>query len=292
MKPRVGGFFRLVAGKSDGSRRVLADWFPNLVTDAGLDRIAIGSYITRAYIGTGDATPTVDDAGMQTLLATSTTIQGTQSSAQNAVPFYGSYTRTFRFAAGTATGQIREAGVGWNPGLFARALTRDNNGKQATIDVLDDEYLDLSYQLRFYPPLEDEVSTLMIGSTMHTITVRPANVTQAGNNWSPSNAAINWSGATFRAFDGPIGLITGTPDGVESSGGTASTNSYTPGSFTIGGILSIPGENAVYGNGVSSLVTPSGLGMGRFQIGFDPPLSKTSTTTLRMRFSAQWQRFE
>jgi len=292
IRQRIGGYFKLEAGKADGSKRVLVDWFKNLVTDAGLNQIGIAPYITRAYVGTGNATPAFTDTAMASLRATSTTILSTQSGAQSAPPYFGSYTRTFRFAAGTVTGELREAGVGWNPGLFARALTVDNNGNPTTIFVLADEYIDLTYQLRFYPDLEDSISQITIGGTDHEVTIRPANITQAANNWSPSNAAVDWGAATFRAFDGQISNITSLPDGVESSGGTATNAAYLSGSYSRGGILSINGPSAVYQAGVASLVTPAGLGMGRFQIGFNPPVQKSATTTLRLRFSTSWQRLE
>ena len=36
----VEGWYKFEAVRPDGTKRLLADWFPNLITDAGLERMA------------------------------------------------------------------------------------------------------------------------------------------------------------------------------------------------------------------------------------------------------------
>src|SRR5690606_31940294 len=48
------GRFKLEAERPDGQRRLLADWFPNLITNAGLNRIGTSSgWLTACAVGTG-----------------------------------------------------------------------------------------------------------------------------------------------------------------------------------------------------------------------------------------------
>ena len=101
----ICGRFKIEAIRPDGRRRLLADWFPNLITDAGLNLIGTSSaWLAAVRVGTGSTTPNVSDTSMQSLVAGTTTLQAFTSSAASVPPYAGLATITRRFAAGVAAG--------------------------------------------------------------------------------------------------------------------------------------------------------------------------------------------
>ncbi|MGH3802903.1 MAG: hypothetical protein ACRDTD_22795, partial [Pseudonocardiaceae bacterium] len=112
------GWFKFEAFRVDadgneipGSRRVAADWFPNLITNAGLDlfgTLSGASSIVSAFcrVGSGNATPAVTDTALGTQVAFSNTLQANTNGVNRSGTFYGWRRRTLRFAAGIAAGTL------------------------------------------------------------------------------------------------------------------------------------------------------------------------------------------
>lgn len=98
------------------------DWNNNVVLDSGRDRMLVGNYAEHLCIGTGTAAPATSQTGLETYLGKTTTTQGTDVKAVIDSDS-ASIERTFRFpaGAGSLTGLITEAGLGWN------ASGSDNN---------------------------------------------------------------------------------------------------------------------------------------------------------------------
>src|SRR5690554_2149556 len=111
MHYKVSGFYKLQVCRPDGSVRDSAE-FPNLVTDAGLNRMGANSdYLNWCQVGTGSTAPTVSDTALAARVAGSATASESNG-AQPSAPYYSWRIRTFTFAAGTATGNLAEVGVG------------------------------------------------------------------------------------------------------------------------------------------------------------------------------------
>jgi hypothetical protein len=113
-KSTLQGFYKLEAVKLDGTRRVLTDWFPNLITNGGLDRIGVSStYLDYCHVGSGNTAPANTDTGLATPVAstiTSTSTTGIQGSS----PYYTWQTIVYTFGLGVAAGNLAEVGVGWS----------------------------------------------------------------------------------------------------------------------------------------------------------------------------------
>lgn len=292
---RVQGFFKFDAIRPDGTSRALTGWFPNLVTDAGLERIGTGPYLTACHVGTNNTAPNVLDTSLAGYLAGTTTIQASSFGAQSTAPYFGWKTITYRFAQGAAAGNISEVAIATSAApaatIFSRALVLDGGGAPTTVTVLPDEVLDVTYQLRLYPPLTDNVQSgvTITGSGTHDITVRAANVTSSlwgaflGEQAKFNPSAPNY----FMARNGSIGAITSGPAGT-SSGATAYNFGYGAGSLYRDGGATWGLNAGNLSGGIKSLEWTTSLGL--FQCEFSPVINKISTKTLNLVMRVTWAR--
>lgn len=298
LKPSLKGFFQLTALRPDGRRRPLTGWFPNLITDVGLNAIGTKSYLNACHVGTGNTTPAVNDTVLAGFVAGTTTRQATAFGAQSTEPYYGWKTITYRFAQGAAAGNLAEIGVataatnGGSTILFSRALILNELGVPTTVTVLSDEVLDATYQIRLYPPLVDTVqnNVAITGSGTHTVTTRARAVT---NGWW---GELLGSAISFRPFgqedtvgvhNGDIGTILTGPSGVKS-GRTPSLAAYGDNSLLRDATAA---WGLPYGNldgGIRSASFSTTLGL--YQTRFDPIIDKTNTKTLSLTFRVAWTR--
>ena len=110
MNLELAGYYRITATNKDTlEERVLADWFPNLITNNGLDLINQGQpdMTKYCYVGSGSTAPTVNDSGLQNKIATATgETTFSTASAQATAPYYGYATRSWTFAPGEALGNL------------------------------------------------------------------------------------------------------------------------------------------------------------------------------------------
>lgn len=297
---RVGfrGFIKLEAVRPDGRVRPLTDWFPNLVTDVGLNRIGSGNYLTACHVGSNNTTPTVADTSLGGYIAGTTTVQATSTGNTTVSPYYSWKRITYRFAtAGAAAGNIAEVGIATAAAqagsiLFSRALVLDELGAPTTVTVLSDEVLDVTYELRLYPPLTDVTGTVVIsGSATHDYVLRASSVT-SNTSWGyylGSTASMSHrSGNELAVYNGAIGTITQAPSGSSLSVGLSNlaygnNNLYRDavGSFGLN-----------YGNvdgGIKSVRFATTLGA--FQYELTPIVPKDNTKTLTLTQRVLWGRY-
>lgn len=304
---RMTGFFKLEAGRRDGRRRLLADWFPNLITDVGLNIIGSESgYLAQCRVGSGNAAPSTADTTLAAQVATSSSLVSSTGAAQSTAPYYGSRTLVYRFNEGVAEGNLAEVGIGQSSGsnvLFSRSLILDGNGDPTTITVLEDEYLDVTYQLRIYPPLVDIEDTVNIGGTNHDYTLRAAQVTQAGS-WrlgeqSSGTGIIGGlgTGSGFqppRVYSGGIGAITSIPSGTNEATTSVNLSPYGNNDLYRDGTAQWGLSQGNLPGGVRSAACNFGQGgtasFGHVQVEFDPVIDKTSSRILTLQFRHQWAR--
>lgn len=174
------GWFKIEAHRVDangdeipGTRRVAADWFPNLITNAGLDLLGTtgGTYVYNfCRVGSGNTAPQPTDTALVAPVASSSTGQASSDGVNRTGTFYAWRRRTVRFAAGAAAGTLAEVGVApaGTGSLFSRALILDGGGNPTTITILSDEVLDVTYELRLYPTLTDATGTVTIASVNYS----------------------------------------------------------------------------------------------------------------------------
>jgi hypothetical protein len=269
-----------------------------MITDQGLNYIGgTINYMRNCQAGTGNGAPAAGDTGLDTYVAGTATVQSDTTSTQAVPTYYGARTRIWRFAPGLpgAPNNFAEIGVSTTTttgNLFSRALVLDGAGAPTTVTVDDDEYFDVTYQLRLYPPNDDVDDTILISGVNHTIKTRARDVTDV-NVWADgigfiSNGAYAGSGSGGSvAFDGAIGAITAGPTGSNDTA-TSKVNfsygnldlyrdtTYTWGldDGNIGGISAVQFVNT----------------MGSYQMSFSPDIDKDNTKTLALVFRVSWAR--
>ena len=299
---KIAGWFKIIATKADGSgrSRVLADWFPNLITDYGINSLGTISNPTNyIHIGTSNTVPDVTDTGLFGWVASSAGSAGGGGSGNSPGGAYYGYTRIVRrFNPGVAVGTFAEVGVGrlsTNSDLFSRALILDGSAQPTTIPVLADVYLDVYYELRNYPgdrdvdgqtPLDPvQAGQTITGVGTRSFTWRPSIVTNL--QWAPNSFPISSDGATGAvAYNGAIGAVTGSPSGTSIASDTFSPTAYSNNSLQ---------RTATAVWGVNDVLT--GIRcfrllwqIGCYQCEMDTPFDLDNTQTLSMTWTVSWAR--
>jgi hypothetical protein len=295
---KIAGYYKLEAVKLDKdgneiSRRVAADWFPNLITNQGLNRMGTASdYLANCQVGSGNNTPVFTDTGLQTFIASTASNISLTNSRLSISPYYAFRTSTFRFNEGVAAGNLSEVGVGWssaNGTLFSRALILDGGGSPTTVTILSDETLDVSYEFRFYPKLIDDIGTTVftgnIGGSYDWI-LRAASA--GSGSWSLAGSRASMTTViSFIIYTGDIGDITTIPTGTSSTI-TGTANAYVDSSLERSYTLDLSLTQGNIG-GIRSLSAV--VGPAAFQLQFDPAIPKTSSDLLSFVIKQSWGRF-
>jgi hypothetical protein len=296
------GLFRIQKGKGD---LITFDsgWNDNLILDAGKNYIGdSGNYLAYCHVGSGSTPPVITNTALETFVAATNTVQAAAAGAQGGAPYYGWATRTLRFGEGDAAGNLSEVGIGWGASgstLFSRALIVDGGGSPTTITVLSDEWLDVSYELRQYPPLVDVIDTQVLDGETYDTTLRAAMVTSSFN-WDVKNQAMGKTGlgaSYYRVYDGNLGAITTSPSGSFAEGPNPSTgvvnSAYVNNSYQRDMTITYGLNEGNLGAGIRSLrFTTTG---GGFQIQFDnqsagETIPKDATKQLVLDYRLSWDR--
>lgn len=286
-RPYLRGRYRIETMGADGRRRVRADWFPNLITTFGANDLATNFVLGWCSVGSGNATPVLGDTTLQTLVGSTSGQVGNSAASQPSAPYFSTRTITFSFAAGVATGNLAEVGIGRSPSginLFSRALILDSFGSPTTITVLSSESLYVTYQVSLYVPSADVTGTVVISGTSYNYTVRGAGATGSPWQWN-GNAPSNFSG--FQVYNGSIGAVTGVPSGGSSGATSQTVNAYSSGSFQLTGSAFFDLTVANIG-GISALYWNNGSGFGGYQVGLSAPIPKDGSHTLTLDVSWAW----
>lgn len=135
--------------------------FPNMILNSGLREIGTNNYYMD-YCNVGSSNTPV--TATQTSLGNRLHYSNTSGPGNNATGADNSdpenrfifKRRVVRFNPTGSAYNISEIGFGWNTtgSLFNRALVLDTNGNPTTISVLANEYLDITYEVRLYPPTQ------------------------------------------------------------------------------------------------------------------------------------------
>lgn len=309
IKHQVSGRFRFEKFKTDdsgheieGTRSVAADWFDNLILDQGLNQMAtLSTYLTWCQVGSGSTPPSVSQTALVSRIAGSNTRPSSDTlSTSSDAPYYVSVVRRTRFAEGVAAGNLAEVGMGTATSgttLFSRALIKDAQGNPTTITILSDESLDVVYELRYYALPEDVtgniVATGNIGGSYDYI-IRNASVTNAAAGGSlgwglPTAQSQSTSNANGRgAYTTDIGPQTGVPAGSASGITEPTALPYTSGSFVLDRLITASLAQGNFVTGLRSMVLK--LGIGFYQIQFDPPIPKTAEDVVQLTLRLSWGR--
>jgi hypothetical protein len=301
----IQGWYRLEAFTPDengeeipDTRRLLADWFPNLITDFGLN--AIGTTTSShnfARVGTGNTAPTVLDTALVAQVASTSTNQSTVNTAQTIAPFYIEQVVTKRFALGAAAGNLAEVGMGSaasGANLWSRALIVDGSNNPTTITILPSEILDVTYKIRIIPPTGDVLGNITLASIVYSYTLRASQVTSANiTGWEGFTssgtdvAALTLTGFSA-AFSGAIGPITSNPSGTAFVITSANSDAYSNNSLQRDGNFNWGLNEGNVPGGIRSVAVA--FGCCRYQIEFSPVIPKDVNKTLTLKVRHQWAR--
>lgn len=293
MNTTLSGRYKLQVYTEDASLRYQSEWFDNIVTDIGLNRVGTGTYLTHCYIGSGTSAPSPTHVTLaQQIGNPTTTIISQSSTASASSPYCGIVDISYKFAVGTASGNISEVGVGWADALFSRSLIVDNNGAPVTITILPNEFLIVSYQLRNYAPPVDGSFNSTIVDVSRACTIRASNVSSGAvdTGWGIAGDAVRNSGAdSIIAYDGDLGLVTQQPNGNWAAATTIIDAGYSNNSHEKTIIATWNGTTANFPTGISSFFF-SAHGLGAFQFAVSPPIQKAADDILSMSFKIAWGR--
>ncbi len=297
----VGARFKLVARKASTEEITReTEWFKNIVLDAGLNQMPVGTWIDRVRVGSGNSTPVASQTQLDNTIASTTTVlsgSGSVSKQTTTSPYYAAAKQTYRFAEGVAAGNISEVGCGWGSGLdlWNRALVKDLNGDPTTITVLSDEFLDVIVEVRYYPTQSFSGSFNLLNKTgqiasSHTYTGLP----QFAETVTVSFTKV--AGNRLQVFSGGMNNETTSPSLSSLLGYVNSISTYpSPKTLTCTGALPLTTANGSiktaiqYFNIISSYTSGNGSAY-KFEI--SPPIVKTDQMVLSFTLSISWDRYE
>ena len=285
--------------------------FKNLVLDTGLQRIGENNdWMNWLHLGTGIQAPHPLQNALQNATykgdnyaPTPHTTAGIDIS--DPLKPYSWVRRVFRVTPRGVNRTYAEMGVGWNDSnLFSRTLIKDPQGNPNTISILGDEYLDVTYEVRQYMPVNTVVySVTPTGddTEIRTITVRASMLNTLSPNFgwgvarsqspnsAPHSILNNWyPDAHNRFFTGGLGGLYQSPEG-NTVGSTFNRTSLARTSST-SAVITLTRE------------LPDNVGLLRslqvsqeaycFQMEFDPPFNKSNEDRFSISYSISWGRNE
>lgn len=336
MKTALQGRYRLLIHTGE-TVRYTSPWFDNLITDAGMDRIAQDFWFTTCFVGTGTTTPTYADTQLDQYeaetevtelpLASSSSSSSSSgesvfSGALDVPPYYGFIRVHFYFPIGAFQRiRISEVGVGWltDSGsgssssssasycLFSRALVENSLGEPQSLKIYEFEQLEVQYELRLYPRLEDFVYNQELAGSLSTCVARAA---EAGDPscWALNRLPVDLT-THLRVYDGlgsssssssssddepandALGPVTGLPQGDWVEGTVLETMPYVPGTHYQDFLVEWSANRANFEEGIRA-VSFQTYGFGSFQVGIDPPLFKAYPSYLMLQLRIMWDRLE
>ena len=313
MQVGLYGEVKVVVKRADGSVRLDTGFFPNVITNLGLDAIGNNNNLFNwCAVGSGNSQPLNTNTKLDNFLTAET--QFTSSSKYDYDPvrdteFYKcSKTVGYRFT-GLDNQNVSEVGLVDSYDLnsysaLTRTLIKDNSGNPTTITILTGEILELQYRLWQVFDLKDkdQVITAMIDSVEVPVNVkiRLAGVGGAnlGGRWGYSEVVgqgIQQQGNIRIQFGtGDIGEITGQfSDPHHAYSIDLAWAAYQPSTY----------KRKFYVNtSITDVVMPIRsflffTGLGAYQVRFgtvagDLPIDKTDQDTLQFGFEMSWGRYE
>lgn len=307
-KPQYAGWYRLEAHKidSDGkivSSRVVADWFPNVITDVGLDSMGthnIFDVLQCAKVGSGTVTPATTDTALQTFIGgTSTNASAASSAIVVGPPRYAYLRISKRFDTGVAAGNLTEIGMGRADTntdiLYSRALIVDGLGNPTTITILSDEVLDVTYELRRYYDIADMAySGMVIAGVSYSGIIRPTNINDPNIWYGYANSGPAGAQAFASTLVGNSGIgantLVNTLPGITSFSNNYSNLAYGSGNLYRDYVTSFGLAQGNVAGGITGIYVQDAYG--QYQISVSPAIPKDATKVMTFTFRCgPWSRY-
>jgi hypothetical protein len=269
--------------------------FPNLITDAGMDRLATlsaGFGAGGGRVGTDNTAPAVTDTELGAEVANGATVQATSRSTNPSSPYEMHSTITYRLGPAGSNHNLAEVGIG---SLFSHALIVDGEGSPTTFPWDTGEFLDIAYEFIVYPPLGDFIDTVDV----YDVVGRAAGVgTSSWRMYTGGTFTADDNAGAGIAYSGAIGAITGFPAGTSDGATSSSQPAYTPGSFqrgissfyglNDGNVGDIAAARVAFGN--ENPVSVAERTSVTFQASYTPAIEKDSSFLLTLNYVMSWAR--
>lgn len=309
-KYKFRGFFRLQTVNEYGKVTKDTGFFPNLITNGGLDYIGYPQpssgwssfFLYSCCIGTGNTTPAYTDTTLQAGLAAAvynSTLFLSNTSYNAGPPAYWQGQKSWQFAAGTATGNIAEIGIspyssasgytGANLPLYSRALVVDGGGSPTVIPVLASEALTVTYILQVYIDETSHPYTMSLSGTSYSGSWQVANVTTVPPLGVAIGSSLN-SDTAIPYHGGTIGPITGAPTGTGIGIVNAVITPYTLGTYYSTRTYTWD-INHGNGGGIDFFLFQLANSAGQFQMSVTPTIPKTNVYNLSIVHNTSWARY-
>ena len=312
MQVGLYGEVKVIVKRADDTVRLDTGFFPNVITNLGLDAIGNDNDLFNyCSVGGGNSKPLNTNTKLDNFLAAGSQISSESKYDYDPVrdtEFYKcSRTVGYRFE-GLDNKNISEVGLvgdyasGQHP-AYTRTLIKNSAGEPTVITVLSGEILELQYRLWqvFDVKDKDQVVTAMIDGVEvpFNVKIRLAGVGgNLGGSWS--YAAVVGQGVMYggsssnshRFGTGELGEITGQNSGLTNVYGL-SWEAYQPSTYKRKFYVNASITEAVHP--IRSLLFFTGLGAYQVRFGTvdgDLPIDKTNQDILQLGFEMSWGRYE
>jgi hypothetical protein len=271
--------------------------FRNLITNNGLN--SLGGSVTPAAastyvaVGTDGTAPGFTDGALGAEVvsgrvnANGGTADVTGFAGDNS---YSYLRRTRFFSTSEGNGILAEVGTFALSGggvMFSRQQIKDSGGVPTTINKTADFELRVTYELRTYIELVDQVYTALVNGVSQNVTVRPSLV-GTYSQWTQSLTA--WPIATvglYTLYNGVLGATTGVPTGTSATATSVVLSAYVDSSYYReitaswnAGAANMLLKSFRYGGGVGS----------SYQHEFSAPPTKDNTLRADLIYRITWGR--
>lgn len=308
MQVGLYGEVKVIVKRADDTVRLDTGFFPNVITNLGLDAIGNSSDLFRfCAVGGGNSTPLNTNTKLDNFLVVGSQISSKSKYDYDPVrdtEFYKcSRTVGYRFE-GLDNKNISEVGLVSNadPGqhsAYTRTLIKNSNGDPTVITVLSGEILELQYRLWqvFSLKDKDQVITAMIDGVEVPVNVKIRLAAVGGWHYNfVVGAGIAYTGSNYSALfgTGEIGEITGLISGETSQPYIGrSWEAYQPSTYKRKFYVNASITETVLP--IRSFLFFSGLGAYQVRFGTvdgDLPIDKTNQDILQLGFEMSWGRYE
>ena len=310
MQVGLHGEVKVIVKRADGTVRLDTGFFPNVITNLGLDALGNNhNLFNYCAVGGGNSTPLNTNTKLDNFLAVGSQISSESKYDYDPVrdtEFYKcSRTVGYRFE-GLDNKNISEVGLvggyasGQHP-AYTRTLIKNSAGEPTVITVLSGEILELQYRLWqvFDVKDKDQVVTAMIDGVEvpFNVKIRLAGVGgHLGGSWSYAavvGAHLTFWGNNYHRFGtGELGEITGQNSGL-TNGYRLSWEAYQPSTYKRKFYVNASITEAVHP--IRSFLFFTGLGAYQVRFGTvdgDLPIDKTKQDILQLGFEMSWGRYE
>jgi hypothetical protein len=302
------GEYRLCARNAEtGEITRETEWFPNLITNRGLDDLGATGVgpISTCCVGEGNTAPAFTDVALVTYHQSTTNIN--RNFVTGTAPDYiGKCNMICLFPTQAVNKNYAEVGMGRGASgnlLWSRALIVDSGGAPTTFTVLVGEQLEVTYRLWLVPPIVDSTYNVTIAGVVYNCTTRASNLPSFISG-SFMSRGIEWGSGTqttpMDIYTGAIGAITASPSGSQLNPGTiASPAAYTTGNYYRDYTHSWSTSQANVGAGFRSIrygvTCDAGSGSPTlmpclFQTDFGAVIPKDNTKTMTLTLRWSWAR--